>query len=59
MGLCSDRTGGAVVAHEAAGKGDGEGFVSTAASQFALFEDLLEGNADAEVFSYAIPVVVR
>ena len=49
---------GAVVACEAMGSGDRDGFVFGAAGEASVFKNLFEGNPDAESFVYAIPVVV-
>jgi len=47
VGFCPGGTEGTVVACEATGSGDRDGFMFAAASQALVFDDLLEGDPES------------
>jgi len=58
VGIGPAYAGRAVVACLATRRGDRDGFAFSAAGEASVFENLFEGDPDAKVFAYAIPVTV-
>jgi len=51
-------TAGTVIACEATGNGDHDGFAFSVVGKVSVFKNLFEGDPDAKGFAYAIPVVI-
>ena len=58
VGIGPAYAGRAVVACETTRRGDRDGFAFGAAGEASVFEHLFEGDPNAKVFAYAIPVSV-